>query len=236
MLDQEVRRWTATDAAELYDVGPLGQGLFLRRRIGTRAGPSDQGAQPLHRSEATGRRTATAGHRSADPDPLRRHPEASAGRNSRRLSSRHQRTQIHRPLLLRVSDQGQPAAAGGRRSGALRQAVSVRTRSRQQARAAGRHRDDRQRHADHLQRLQGRRVHRDGDAGPQDRPQDHSGGRKIYRARTDPQVRRKNRRAADVRHSHQAGRPRLGALAVVGRISLQVRADGQRNFAGAGRT
>ena len=40
-----------------------------------------------------------------------------------------------------------------------------------QARAAGRDGAGRQRDADHLQRLQGRRVHRDGDAGPEDRPQ-----------------------------------------------------------------
>ena len=41
---------------------------------------------------------------------------------------------------------------------------------------------------DHLQRLQGRRVHRDGDAGPEDRPADHPGGREVHRAGADPEV------------------------------------------------
>ena len=77
-------------------------------------------------------------------------------------------------LLLRLSDQGEPAAAGGRRGGRVRQAVQVRPGMRQQAGAAGRRGDGRQRHADHLQRLQGCRVHRNGDAGPKDRPAHYS--------------------------------------------------------------
>ena len=40
-----------------------------------------------------------------------------------------------------------------------------------------------QRHAHHLQRLQGRRVHRDGDAGPEDRAERHPRRREVHRAR-----------------------------------------------------
>ena len=86
----------------------------------------------------------------------------------------HRAAPVQRPLLLRLPDQGEPAAAGRRGSAQLRRAVPVRPRGRLQAGAARRHRDGGQRHADHLQRLQGRRVHRDGDAGPEDGPQHHS--------------------------------------------------------------
>ena len=55
--------------------------------------------------------------------------------------------------------------------------------------------------------------------------QDHSGGREIHRAGADSEVCRKNRRAADDRHARQAGRPRLGPLAIVRRLSLEVRTD-----------
>ena len=44
--------------------------------------------------------------------------------------------------------------------------------------------------ADHLQRLQGRRVHQDGHAGPQDRQEHHPGRREVHRAGADRQVRR----------------------------------------------
>ena len=47
----------------------------------------------------------------------------------------------------------------------------LRPGGRQQAGTAGRGGDDDRQHADHLQRLQGRRVHRGGDPGHQDRPQ-----------------------------------------------------------------
>ena len=72
-------------------------------------------------------------------------------------------------LHLRLPDQGEPAAPGRRGSAGVRPAVRLRPRGRLEAGAAGRGGARRQRHADHLQRLQGRRVHRDGDAGPEDR-------------------------------------------------------------------
>ena len=47
--------------------------------------------------------------------------------------------------------------------------LPLRPGSRLQTRADGRDGAGRQRHPDHLQRLQGRRIHRDGHAGPEDR-------------------------------------------------------------------
>jgi hypothetical protein len=52
------------------------------------------------------------------------------------------------------------------------------------SRTAGRDGAGRQRNADHLQRLQRRRIHRDGHAGAEDRAADHPGGRKVHRAGT----------------------------------------------------
>ena len=90
--------------------------------------------------------------------------------------------------------------------------------------------------ADHLQRLQGRRVHRDGDAGPQDRPQHHPGRREIHRAGADPRSRREARRPAADRHARQAGRARQRPLAVVGRLPLEVRPDASPKSCAASRS
>ena len=133
------------------------------------------------------------------------------------------------PLHLRLPDQGQPAAAGRRGGLRVRQAVRLRPRGGLQARAARRRRARRQRHADHLQRLQGRRVHRDGDAGPEDRAQHHSGRREVHRAGADPRIRGEGRRPAADRHARQAGRARRRTLAVVGRLPLEVRPDRHRD-------
>ena len=70
-------------------------------------------------------------------------------------------------LLLRLPHQGQPAAARRRGDPRLRQAVPLRPGGRLQARAAGRAGpDQRPGHADHLQRLQGRRIHQDDRCSP----------------------------------------------------------------------
>ena len=130
---------------------------------------------------------------------------------------------------IKVNQQRQVVAGGD----GLRPPVRLRPRGRLQARAAGGGGDGHQRHADHLQRLQGRRVHRDGDAGPEDRPQHHPGGREVHRARADPEVRREGRGPAADRHAGQAGGARHGPLAVVGRLPLEVRPDRHRDAARA---
>ena len=149
----------------------------------------------LDRPEATGRHAGAARHRPADPDPLRRHPEAPPGRDPQRLRNRHRRAPVPGRLLLRLSHQGQPAAPGGGGGAGVRQAVQVRPGSRLQARTDGRDGPGRQRHAHHLQRLQGRRVHRDGDAGPEDGPPDHPGGGEVHRAGPDPEIQPEGGRA-----------------------------------------
>ena len=88
-----------------------------------------------------------------------------------------------------------------------RQGVRLRPRSRQQAGAAGGAGDrGRRQDADHLQRLQGRRIHRGGDPGDQDREEHHPGGGKIQRAGADREVRQAAQREAEHRRAGEAGR------------------------------
>ena len=191
LVMEPTERWTHSARQRLLRCRQLGQGLLLGRRERPRSRSPRKGSRPLHRPEGTGRHAGAARHQPADPDSLRRHPEAPAGRNALRLRDRHRRAPLPGRLLLRLPDQGQPAAAGGRRGAGVRQAVQVRAGGRLQARADGRDGDGRQRDAHHLQRLQGRRVHRDGHAGPEDRPPDHPGGREVHRAAPDPEVQRR---------------------------------------------
>ena len=161
--------WTTVDAAELYEIARWGQGYFS---IG------ENGHVKIHPTKEP--------HRSIDLKQLVDHlqlrgislPTLVRFRDilQHRLQDIHEAFQaaisaarIRRQLHLRLSDQGEPAAPGGRRGAEFRQAVQVRPRGRFEARAHRGGRDCRQRDADHLQRIQGRRVHRDGDAGPEDR-------------------------------------------------------------------
>ena len=221
--------------AELYDVASWGKGYFSVGNERAPVGASRQGPEPRPRSEGTGRQSPASRHRAADPDPLRRN-SASTGwaKCTRRFKTPSPSTATkstyccvypikvnqQRQVVEEVFEYGRP--------------VQFRPGSRLEAGAAGGAGHRRQRHADHLQRLQGRRVHRDGDAGQEDRPADHSGGREIHRAGPDPETFRARRRAAGDRAAHQAGQPRLGALEIVGRVPLEVRADGHRRAARAG--
>ena len=221
--------WTTTEASELYDVPRWGQGYFSI---------NDQGHLQVHPNKDTSRGVDLK--RLVDRLQLRGLAVPILLRFTDIL--KHRLGEIHGAfqtaitpapvpgqVSLRLPDQGQPAAAGRRGSAELRRRVRLRPRGRQQAGAAGRGGARHQRHADHLQRLQGLRVHRDGDAGPEDGPPDHPGGREVHRARADPRIRREGRRAAEHRHARQAGGARLGPLAVVGRLPLEVRPHRHRD-------
>ena len=206
----------------------LGQGLFFGERQRARPGPPRKGNRALDRPQTTGGHPRPARHRPADPDPLRRYPEAPPGGNPQRLPNRHQRAQIPGRLLLRLPHQGQPAAPGGRRGPRIRQALPLRPGSRVQTRAHGRDGAGRQRHPHHLQRLQGRRIHRDGHARPEDGPQDHPGRGKVHRAPPHPQIQPACGRPAGHRPARQTGQPRIGTLEILGRLPLEIRPLGHR--------
>ena len=195
---------------------PLGQGLFRHQQGGPRHRPSEQAGRPVDRpqgSRSTSCRPAASSCRSCCASPT-----SSATASARSTTpSRTAITRVRLPgqLLLRLPDQGQPAAARRRGDPRLRQAVPLRSRGRLQARAAGRAGpDQRPGHADHLQRLQGRRIHQDDHARPQDRQADHPGRREVHRAGADRPPRRRAERPADDRRARQAGGARGRPLAV----------------------
>ena len=170
---------------------PLGQRLLLGQPRRTPAGasrPRTRARPSTSRSSSIVCSSAASACRSSSASPTS--SSTASARFTRRLSGRDRPEPVPGRLPLRLSDQGQPAAPGRRRGAQLRAAVPVRARSRVEAGTAGRGGDRRQRHADHLQRLQGRRVHRDRDAGPEDRPQHHPGGREVHRAGPHPRGRR----------------------------------------------
>ena len=113
----------------------------------------------------------------------------------------------------------------------------VRSGGRFEAGAARRAGHRRQRDAHHLQRLQGRRIHRDG------RCWRKKIGRQIIpvvEKYTELDLILKHSaargRAARHRPAHQAGQPRLGTLEIVRRLPLEVRPDRHRSAARAGAT
>ena len=129
MLDQQVKSWTVSDAAELYEVGRWGAGYFSVDQQGhLHVHPTKDPQRSIDLKQLID--SAVARHRPADPDPLRRHPQAPAGRDPRRLPAGDEGASIQGQLLLRLSDQGQPAAAGRRGGAELRPAVSLRARGR----------------------------------------------------------------------------------------------------------
>ena len=216
------RAWSVQDAGELYEVARWGHGYFSVNGAGhVQVHPTKDPAQAIDLKELIDRlqlRGISLPVLVRFTDILRHR----LGEIHSAFQSAIAQNQLPGRLQLRVSHQGQPAAAGRRGGARLRPAVQVRPRSRLQARAArgGRHR--RQRHAHHLQRVQGRRVHRNGDAGAQDRPQHHSGGREVHRARSHSGSRRKARRTAADWGAGQARRQGQRTMAVVRGLSLQV--------------
>ena len=191
MLDQEVRRWTATDAAELYDIARWGKGYFSVDDNGhVRVHPTKDPERWLDLKQLVDRLQL----RGIDLPILIRF----AGILKHRLGEIHAafanaitehkytgnyccvypiKVNQQRQVVEEVLRFGKPFQFG-LEAGSKPELLAV------VAMAV-------QRHADHLQRLQGRRVHRDGDDGPEDRPADHSGRREIHRAGIDPEDGRK---------------------------------------------
>ncbi len=205
----------------------MGEGLFLHFAVRTRARPSHQGPGQGDRPQAADRPFTAERHRPAGADPVQGHPSPPGRRHPQRLQIGHRSAWLRWPLHLRLPDQGEPAEAGGRGSARFRTRVRLWPGSGIEAGAAGGRGAGLQRHADHLQRLQGRRVHRDGDAGPEDRPHGHPGGREIHRARADPEVRRARRRPPADRDAGQAGGARRRPLAGLRGLPFEVRPDGR---------
>jgi arginine decarboxylase len=71
--------------------------------------------------------------------------------------------------------------------------------------------------------LQGRRVHRDGDAGPEDRPEHHPGHREVHRAEPDSRDGREGRREPQIGMRVKLATRGSGRWQSSGGLSLEVR-------------
>ena len=181
---EPTERWTPQSASDLYDVASWGKGYFSVGENGhVLVHPEKEPLRSIDLKELVD----TLVLRGINLPILIRFADILKHRLGEMHDAFETAINEHKyqgRLLLRLPDQGQPAAAGGGRGAGVRPAVQLRPGSRLETGTAGGDGAGRQRHADHLQRLQGRRVHRDGDAGAEDGPQDHPGGREVHRAGT----------------------------------------------------
>ena len=84
--------WTRQDASELYEIARWGKGYFSVGANGHVLVHPTKDPEPRDRSQAAGRSPAAARHRPADADPLPRHPEATASATSTTPSSPRSRS------------------------------------------------------------------------------------------------------------------------------------------------
>ncbi len=161
------RAWTVHDASELYEVPRWGKGYFSVNAAGHLEVHPTKEPGARDRSEGTDRPPAAARHQPAGARSLHRHPQAPARRDPRRVSVGDLRsTSIRAATAASIRSRSTSSGRSSKRCSSSASPYKLRARGRLQAGAARRRRHGRQRHADHLQRLQGRRVHRDGDARP----------------------------------------------------------------------
>ena len=204
-----MRGWTIQDAIELYDVHAWGAGFVSVNEQGhVEIRPRGNGGPGIDLYELVD----LPARRGLHVPLLIRFSDILAARIRSLCEcfgsaiAEHQFKGRYRGGL---PDQGQPAAPRRRGGGRLRARLRRRPRGRQQARAAGDPADHGQPGvADHLQRLQGPRVHRDRAARAEARPHADHRRRPLPRARPgDPGVARPRHPAAH-RRARQARRAR----------------------------
>ena len=123
-IDLDLERWSVADAAELYEVARWGKGYFSVNRDGhVCVHPTKDPERSIDLKQLVDRLQL----RGIDLPILIRFADIL----KHRLGEIHDafqaaidRAQVSGQLLLRLSDQGEPAAAGRRGSAGLRQAVS----------------------------------------------------------------------------------------------------------------
>ena len=151
--------WTVTDAMELYDVSRWGNGYFSINDDGhVLVLPTKDPARAIDLKELVDRLVL----RGIDLPILIRFAEILKHRLGEIHAAFQNAIGEHRyqgQYTLRVPDQGKPTAAGRGRGAAIWPAISIWAGSGQQAGADGGGRNGDERHADHLQRFQGRGVH-----------------------------------------------------------------------------
>ncbi len=200
-----MEKWSITRIRQDLQPQQLGRRPLLHQQEGEPLRPPVAELQVLHRPARAGRRPDQAQDQAADPAALHGRAPGAHRLHQPGLQECHRRKRLPGQLPDLLPDQGQPAAPGGRGHRQVRQALQYRPRGRLQARAGGRHLlCHRQRPADHLQRLQGHRVHRDGAVRHQDRLRHHHRRRKTVRTGEDHRTGQKDRHHPEARHPGQA--------------------------------
>ena len=186
-VDLDVKSWTTADAADLYEIARWGNGYFSVRSDGHLLVHPDRS---VSRSIDLKQLVDRLEMRGIDLPILLRFGgilQDRLGQLHRGIRGSDSGERVSGRLLLCLSDQGQSAAAGRRGSPASMDgptASALEAGSKPELLAVVALADDDT--PDHLQRIQGCRVHRNGDAGPEDRPSHDPGRREIYRTGVDP--------------------------------------------------
>ena len=153
-----------------------GKRLLLDLQRGAPGAPY-QGPRAEDRPQAADRPPHASWHPAAGVDPVQRHPEAPGHRHPQRLPGGDHGG--HGRYICVYADQSESAAAGRRGSARLRTRVRIGLEAGSKPELLAVAAQALQRHADHLQRLQRRRVHRDGHARPENRAHGHSCRREV---------------------------------------------------------
>ncbi len=192
----------------------LGPGLLPGELRGARHRAS------RHQSEARARPVPARdgperpGRRAAVAAPLLRHPPLPDSRARFGVPERHQGIRLRGHLHHRLPGEGEPAAPRGAGDRRVRRPARRGPRVRQQARAPGHPRPQREHQPPHrLQRLQGRGVHAAGAHGAEARAHRDDRAGAAHRARGPAQGGRRDGRAA---HGGGPGQARHRGLRSVG--------------------
>jgi arginine decarboxylase len=179
-----MERWSINDSDKIYNLSNWGATSSPSTRRGISASIRRQ-LEILHRSARPGRRPDQAQDQAADPAAVHGHPGGAHRIHQPRLQERDQRQRVPGPVPDLLPDQGQPAAPGGRGHRPLRQAYNIGLEVGSKPELWPPSPLPPTRSADHLQRLQGHRVHRDRLVRHQDRLQHHHRRREAVRTGED---------------------------------------------------
>ena len=223
----------------------LGTGLLPRERGRARHRASRCQQEARAGSLPAGHGSQCPGGGAAAAASLLRHPALAHPVPRVGVRPRHQGVRLRGHLHHGVSGEGESAAPRGAGDRRVRRPARRGPGVRQQARAAGHPRPQREHQPpDRLQRLQGRGVHAAGPHGPEARAHGDDRARAAERARRAAQGGRRDGRAAHRRRPREARHRGLRAVGQERRRALEVRprrgradaAARSSSIAAAGRT
>jgi len=191
----------------------LGRALLPRQPARSRRGHTEPRTRQDHQPVRADTRFESARPRATALDPFPGHRWSSHQADQRSVPKSDRGVRVRRRLPRRLPGQGQPAAPPRGRGGRERAAMELRARSGLETGAI----DHARRHArgrriDHLQRLQGLQLHRDGALGTALRQDRYRSARASGRARHRAASFREGRHSTAARRARQADDQRRRTL------------------------